>query len=920
MHTLDLQSYPGASDWHLEALHALRLAQPSLIILLVLVSLVRPYVLARARTRVADIDTEADAAAPSSGRLSPTSAAPQPTPVMIPVRSRRRALNHFLLLALAATHVASGGLIALRAALPDHVWTPSLPRWVGSDIAALTGLLAWALVAGACAIEARTRGQYGRGKVLGSILIGAFTDAAILGLYASSGGSDFPKTGRWTAAQLAIILVRLAVLYPACALACSDSTRFVRAADLRANAAARAREQQAAGASSSRAAAPANEASSLLTGPANGTNTNYGSTSASTPAPTSGANTPATQQAPKQAGAPGQASGVMGLSVGANTPAPTVKIFAARIASLFPYLWPKDSVSLQSLALLCALILVAGRIVNLFVPLTLGNVVDDLTEGKTPWADLVLYAGLKALQGNGGLLSVAQSYAWIPVEQWSDRALSIMAFEKLLDLSMAFHTKRKTGEVLRILDRGSVISSFFQYLFFQVTPIFVDLAVAVFFLWRRFGWGTGVTLAVVMVVYTWVSVAMTTWRTALRRQANNLDSVSRAIHADSLLNWETIKGFSAESYEVERYRKALLAYQASAFKVTASLSLLNMVQNLIITFGTLLASLLVASAVVRGEATSSDFVVMLTYVTQVVGPLNWLGTLYRVIQQNLVDTDKLVELLAQESDVKDLPGAQDLVVTNGEIEFRDVVFSYDGKVNALAGVSFKINMRSSCALVGESGAGKSSILRLLYRFYDIQSGQILIDGQDISKVTQKSLRNAIGIVPQEPSLFNTDIKHNILYGDHNASDEGVEAAARAAQIWDRIQGFPDGMSTVVGERGVRLSGGEKQRVALARTFLKNPKILLLDEATSALDTSTEQLLQTALSTLLDGRSSLTIAHRLSTIVNSDRIVVLDAGRVVESGSHTDLVGRNGVYAGMWRAQINEAKSASGEALSKEDAK
>jgi ATP-binding cassette subfamily B (MDR/TAP) protein 6 len=401
----------------------------------------------------------------------------------------------------------------------------------------------------------------------------------------------------------------------------------------------------------------------------------------------------------------------MGLSVSAQPPPPTLRVFFARLKLLFPYLWPRASVTLQLLALACAVLLVLGRFVNLYVPLTLGRVVDDLASGMPPWWHIALYAALKALQGSGGLLGVLQGYAWIPVEQYSDREISIMSFERLLDLSMSFHTKRKTGEVLRILDRGAVISSFFQYLLFQVVPIFVDLSVAVIFLGMRFGLLVGIVLGLIMVVYTWVSVKMTTWRTALRRQANNLDSISRAIHTDCLLNWEVIKHFSAESYEVERYRSSLLAYQKASFKVTASLSLLNMVQNLIVTVGTLLASLMVAAAVVRGDATSSDFVVFLTYLAQVVAPLNWLGTLYRVIQTNLIDTDKLMQLLQEESDVRDVDGAKDLVVTEGVIEVSVTMRRSAGTCSHVSASSATSSLPTGPARTTRSTASASASTR-----------------------------------------------------------------------------------------------------------------------------------------------------------------------------------------------------------------
>jgi len=525
-----------------------------------------------------------------------------------------------------------------------------------------------------------------------------------------------------------------------------------------------------------------------------------------------------------------------------------------------------------------------------------------------PWMPVLVYAGLKMLQGGGGIISASQAILWLPVEQYSERMMSLMAFEHLLNLSMRFHTKRRTGEILRILDRGASINSFFDMLIFRFLPIFLDLTIAVVWLTRTFTAAVGLSLLLIMFVYTYWSVKLTTWRTELRREANNKDSVSRAIHTDVLMNWETVKFYSNEGFEAERYRLSLLDYQAASAKVLVSLSLLNFLQNTVLAVGTLGMTLLVAHRVVRGQARPAEFVVFLSYLQQAFGPLSMLGTLYRVIQQNLVDTDKLMSLLEEETEVKDVPGAKDLEVTDGVIEFRDVVFSYDGKNEAIQGLSFVLDPKSSAALVGESGAGKSSVLRLLYRFYDIKSGQILIDGQDIRKVTQRSLRRAIGIVPQEPSLFNTSIRHNIHYGNtEEATDEAIQAAAMAAQIWDRIQTFPKGMQEVVGERGVRLSGGEKQRVAIARTILKNPPILLLDEATSALDSHTERQLQGALADVMQGRTSLTIAHRLSTIVNVDKIIVIENGRVIEQGTHPDLLERKGKYYSLWMQQVQTQK-------------
>ncbi|PWN52436.1 hypothetical protein IE53DRAFT_378141 [Violaceomyces palustris] len=904
-------THTGTSHYEL-ALLTLRIIQPAAILLFVLISLVnqplkalfsRVFDPSRSTYQQVSIDDE------NPNRNEPA-AVPEPTPVIVPVRSRRRQLTQFLFLALAATYAISATLIILRAVIPPKTWQPDLPLWGALDFQSLGGLLSWSSVAIACLWEERVRGRgsYGRGKAGWATFVGAAIDAALTVLYAiAKGRKALPDTSAWTIAQLSLVVFRLIALYPVLIVALSwDRVRFIRASELASSVPALQAPR----------ALPGGESSSLLQAP--GSSTSYGATS--NPAAANGQNggkslAGSGTQTPNR-----DPNASMGLSVATQPPPPTFGVFIQRIRVLFPYLWPSKSIKLQSLALVCFIILFAGRFVNFFVPLTLGAVVDDLSQGIPPWTPIFTYAGLKAFQGSGGLLTVVQNFLWLPVEQYSDRQMSMMAFNHLLNLSMAFHTKKKTGEVLRILDRGSAINNFFEYLLFSLTPVFVDIGVAMVYMTRTFSWVIGAALFVVMVLYTWASVRLTTWRTQLRRMANNKDSICRAIHADTLLNYETVKCYSNESYEAERYRSALLDYQKAAYQVIASLNLLNLIQNLVLAFGTLFTIMLVAASVVRGETSSSQFVVFVTYLQQVYSPLSMLGTLYRVVQQNLVDTDKLMGLLEEKTEVKDAPDAKDLVVTDGVIEFQDVRFSYDGRVEALKGLSFKIDRRSSVALVGESGAGKSSVLRLLYRFYDIQSGRILIDGQDISKVTQKSLRKAIGIVPQEPSLFNTNIRHNILYGDPSATDEAVEASALAAQIHDRILSFPDGYGTVVGERGVRLSGGEKQRVAIARTILKNPPILLLDEATSALDSQTERQLQTALKTLMQGRSSLTIAHRLSTIINCDQIIVMDAGCAVESGTHAELIELGGRYSKMWEQQIKTQKEQEAVAASREAAR
>ncbi|PWN38236.1 uncharacterized protein FA14DRAFT_117646 [Meira miltonrushii] len=909
------------------ALFVIRLAQPLTILAIVLIStLLKPTVeLAKFIFAPNPNQIRSIANLPIPGEVpQPRDAVPEPTPVIVPVRSRRRILTFLVLSALAGTYFASGVFIVLRALIPPQTWTPSHQRWQMLDWQALLGLIAWSSVAIAIAYEESTRGRghYGRGKAGWSALVGMTGDITLLALYLKSRSApieDLPKSKLWVIGQLALIFVRIVLLYPMVFLALRwDKTTFVRASEL---------AQQINNLPSDVGNAESSgttEQTSLLQPPSSTVGglptAKYGATSLGGVQAAHGKLSSSSNGQQSGSGSrspnPNAANASMGLTLAAQPPPPTFGLFFQRVRALFPYLWPSQSVHLQLLALFCVGLLAAGRLVNLLVPLTLGKIVEDLSSERAPWWHIAAYAFLKMLQGSGGLLAVLQALAWLPIEQFSDRSISIMAFDHLLHLSMAFHARRKMGEILRILDRGAVISTFFQYLTFNVIPIFVDIAVAMVFLGSKFGWAVGVAIFAVMYLYTHVSVTLTTWRTGLRREANNKDSISRAIHADVLINYELVKVHSNEPYELDRYRAALLDYQQADYRVTASLNLLNLVQNSIITSSTLVTCLLVAKSVVEGHTKASDFVVFITYLQQVYVPLSFLGTLHRVLMQNLVDTDKLMNLLEEESDVKDVPGAKDLIVTDGVIEFKDVVFSYDNKIEALKGVNFKVHANESGALVGESGAGKSSIMRLLYRFYDIQQGTIFIDGQDISKVKQASLRKAIGIVPQEPGLFNTSIYQNILYGNNSASDEEVEAAAKAAQIYDRILSFPEGWNTVVGERGVKLSGGEKQRVALARTFLKNPKILLLDEATSALDTHTEKQLQLALKNILQGRTSLTIAHRLSTIVNSERIIVLDNGRVVENGSHVDLINENGLYKGMWMQQIKtdeEARMAEQEA-------
>lgn len=584
-----------------------------------------------------------------------------------------------------------------------------------------------------------------------------------------------------------------------------------------------------------------------------------------------------------------------------------------RLKRLMPYLWPSKSKYLKLLAMFCMFILIVERAVNVAVPLALGELV-SIFEGRSsysPWIILLGYVGLRCLQGSGGLAAVRDSL-WAPVMQYSDREMSQLSFDHILNLSFSWHTHRKTGEILRVLDRGAAINHTFELILFNIIPTFIDIIIALIVFCILFDWQIAVVIFFVMYAYVTASVILTRYRTRVRRRMNDRDIITRGIHTDCLLNYETVKYFNGEEHEGERYREAIREYQALEYKVIISLNLLNLVQNFIITLGLLIGSLMVAYRITQHpENGSKPFIMFVTYLTQLYGPLNQLGYIYRSVNQSLVDTERLLALLNEPTEVNDKPNAPDLIVTDGEIEFDNVNFSYDHRNTALNSVSFKVPKGSSVALVGESGAGKSTILRLLYRFYDLREGEgsIRIDGQDIRDVTQKSLRQAIGVVPQDPILFNSTIGYNIGYGKIGSTPEEIEEATNSAQMHDRIMSFPDGYNTKVGERGIRLSGGEKQRVAIARTLLKNPPILLLDEATSALDTSTEKDIQKALQNLVQGRSSLSIAHRLSTISSADLILVLKEGQVVEQGSFKELLALDGLFASMWADQVSATEDA-----------
>ncbi|KAJ3109039.1 Homocysteine S-methyltransferase 1 [Phlyctochytrium planicorne] len=625
----------------------------------------------------------------------------------------------------------------------------------------------------------------------------------------------------------------------------------------------------------------------------------------------------------------------------------TFSEFFHHFRRLYPYVWPhgKENRRLQLMISACLLMLVLGRVVNVLVPIQYKRVVTALEEyalsnsdfllekvmklrgltvmlssedgrtvsgskgggdyGKIPYVELLSFVFLRFLQGSAGLLSTVQNYFWIPVGQFTTREVSIGMFNHLHKLSHRFHMNRKTGEILRVQDRGvASIVSILSSVFFQIVPCLVDILVSVTYFAIEFDVYFGLIVFLTMALYIVVTITMTEWRTAYRRAANALDNAMEARAVDSLLNFETVKLYTAESFEEKMYKEAVAEYQKADFASSMSQSTLNMAQSLIIQFGLLVGCLLCAKRIVVDETMQiGDFVLYLTYITQLYGPLNWFGNYYRVIQKNFVDMEKMLDLLEEDIEIKDSENARPIEVRGGEVVFENVSFQYDTRGSLiLDDISFKIPAGATVALVGPSGGGKSTILRLIMRFYDVLKGRVLIDGQDVRNVQLKSLRMVVGVVPQDTVLFNETVLYNIQYGrpDSSSEDEVVEAAM-AAQIHDRIISFPDGYDTKVGERGLRLSGGEKQRVAIARTFVKNPAIVLLDEATSALDNTTERQVQESLRTLRHNKTTtIVIAHRLSTVVEADLILVVEHGRVVERGRHKELLqSGNGVYYRMW---------------------
>lgn len=594
----------------------------------------------------------------------------------------------------------------------------------------------------------------------------------------------------------------------------------------------------------------------------------------------------------------------------AASPTPADHDSWATLRRFLPYLWPRDNVALRRRIILAIILVLLAKAVTLALPFAYKYAVDAMDTPGNEAAMVAISLVLAYALGRFGGVAFDQlrNVAFERVGQDATRHLAEDVFSRLHRLSLRFHLARRTGEVTKTIERGTKsIDSMLYFLLFNIAPTIIELFVVGVIFYINFGWelvaATGVTVVAYIAVTRWI----TEWRTKLRREMNDLDGRALDRAVDSLLNYETVKYFSAEAREQARYASAARAYADAAVKTDNSLALLNMVQSLI-------TNALMGGAMAftvwewsKGNLTVGDLVFVNTYLMQLFRPLDLLGWVYRTIRQGLVDMGQMFRLMDTPVEVADKPGAPAIVVRNPMVAFDNVTFGYDPDRTILHGLSFEVPAGSSTAIVGPSGAGKSTIARLLFRFYDPQDGRILIDGQDIAEVTQASLRAQIGIVPQDSVLFNDTIGYNIAYGRDGASAEEVLAAAEGAAILPFINRLPKGLDTEVGERGLKLSGGEKQRVAIARTLVKNPPILLLDEATSALDTRTEQAILKTLHRVAENRTTLSIAHRLSTIADADEILVMHHGRIVERGSHTALLAHGELYAEMWSRQAAESE-------------
>ena len=591
------------------------------------------------------------------------------------------------------------------------------------------------------------------------------------------------------------------------------------------------------------------------------------------------------------------------------------------LAHLWPYIWPGDRADLKMRVVWSMVLLLIAKVATLAVPFTFKWAIDALTGADTapvqasnwtlwliasPLIMTLSYGGLRVLMA---VLTQWRDGIFARVAMHAVRKLAYLTFVHMHELSLRFHLERKTGGLTRVLERGRTgIEVIVRMVILQLIPTIVEVTLLMGVLLWKFDWRYVLATMITVVIFMYYTYLATEWRIEIRRKMNESDTDANTKAIDLLLNYETVKYFGAEEREATRYDRSMERYERASVKTYTSLAVLNTGQAIIFTAGLTATMLMCAYGVRSGNNTVGDFVMVNAMMIQLYQPLNFMGMVYREIKQAIIDIEKMFSVLSRNPEIKDVPGARPLVVTSGNLRFEDVRFSYDPERAILKGLSFEVPAGKTVAIVGPSGAGKSTISRLLFRLYDVSSGKILIDGQDIRNVTQTSLRAAIGMVPQDTVLFNDTIRYNIRYGRWDASDAEVEGAAKLAQIDPFIRMSPKGYETQVGERGLKLSGGEKQRVAIARTILKAPPILVLDEATSALDSHTEHEIQEALERVSRNRTSLVIAHRLSTIVGADEIIVLDQGRIAERGTHTQLLASGGLYASMWNRQ-REAQEA-----------
>jgi ATP-binding cassette subfamily B protein len=589
------------------------------------------------------------------------------------------------------------------------------------------------------------------------------------------------------------------------------------------------------------------------------------------------------------------------------------------IRSLLPYLWPQHDWVARLRVITAMALLILAKVATVYIPIVYSHAVDSLSPHLTHGQAAVIVVPAALIVAYGFLRLASAGFAelrdavFAAVQQRTVRRVALQTFEHMHRLSMRFHLDRQTGGVSRAIERGSAgIEQVLRFAVFNIVPTIAELIMVTVIVWRIFDWRFAAITFGAVAVYTAFTLSFATWRVRFRQRMNDKDTEAQSKAVDSLLNYETVKYFGNEPHEARRFDEALAAYERAAVKSQVTLNMLNLGQAAIISAGLAAVMLLAAQGVVHHTMSVGKFVLANTYLMQLYQPLNFLGFAYNTIKQGLVDMEQMFGLLGVQQEVQDRPHAIDLASHLTEqppcaVRFEDVHFGYQPEREILKGITFDVPAGHKVAVVGPTGAGKSTMSRLLFRFYDVTTGHVMIDGQDIRDYTQTSLRAAIGVVPQDTVLFNDTIRYNIAYGRPGASQDQIEHAARLAQVHDFVLRLPDGYDTRVGERGLKLSGGEKQRVAIARTILKDPRLLILDEATSALDTRTERDIESALRAVSAQRTTLVIAHRLSTVVDADEIIVLSDGRIVERGTHRELLAQEGTYAHMWALQAEQAE-------------